>query len=92
MQEKIPRTKTQTIKQLGSVEKRGVVFKEADLLVKINPFDEEDLKLVNKGTSINESIVSQIKSRIDEAIAAKEQRLFLWMPCQEFLEHKIWMF
>ena len=31
------------------IEKRGVVFKEADLLIKINPFDEEDLKLIDKG-------------------------------------------
>ena len=31
------------------MEKRGVVFKEADILVKINPFDREDLKLVRKG-------------------------------------------
>ena len=30
------------------VEKRGVVFKEANVLVRINPFDNEDLKLVNK--------------------------------------------
>jgi len=31
------------------VEKRGVVFKEANILIKVNPFDEEDLKLVDKG-------------------------------------------
>ncbi len=31
------------------VEKRGVVFKEANILVKVNPFDEEDLKLIDKG-------------------------------------------
>lgn len=37
-------------RQIGAqVEKRGVVFKEADILVKINPFDREDLKLVRKG-------------------------------------------
>jgi NAD(P) transhydrogenase subunit alpha len=37
-------------REIGAqVEKRGVVFKEADVLVKINPFDREDLKLVRKG-------------------------------------------
>ncbi|WP_445382077.1 Re/Si-specific NAD(P)(+) transhydrogenase subunit alpha [Robiginitalea sp. IMCC43444] len=37
-------------REIGAqVEKRGVVFKEADVLVKINPFDREDLKLVREG-------------------------------------------
>ncbi len=33
----------------ATVEKRGVVFKDAEVLIKINPFNEEDLKLVSKG-------------------------------------------
>ena len=34
-------------KEVGAtVEKRGVVFKDADILLKINPFDEDDLNLV----------------------------------------------
>ncbi|MGV6846510.1 MAG: Re/Si-specific NAD(P)(+) transhydrogenase subunit alpha [Lutibacter sp.] len=32
----------------ASVDSRGVVFKHADVLVKINPFTEDDLKLVDK--------------------------------------------
>ena len=33
----------------ATIEKRGVVFKVSQVLIKINPFDEEDLKLVDKG-------------------------------------------
>jgi len=32
----------------AGVEKRGAVYKESDILVKINPFDEDGLKLVDK--------------------------------------------
>lgn len=32
----------------ANVEKRGVVFKDAQILVKINPFDDEDLKLIDQ--------------------------------------------
>lgn len=32
----------------AKVEKRGVVYKNSDVLVKINPFDEDELKLVDK--------------------------------------------
>lgn len=31
----------------AKVESRAVVFKDADILIKINPFDEEDLKLID---------------------------------------------
>lgn len=42
--------KNSDYKKAGArIEKRGVVFKEADVLIKINPFNEDDLKLVNKG-------------------------------------------
>lgn len=33
----------------AAVEKRGAVYKEADILIRINPFDEDGLKLVDKG-------------------------------------------
>jgi NAD(P) transhydrogenase subunit alpha len=32
----------------AAIEKRGAVYKESDILVKINPFDEDGLKLVDK--------------------------------------------
>ena len=32
----------------ATIEKRGAVYKESDVLVKINPFDEDGLKLVDK--------------------------------------------
>lgn len=35
-------------KEIGArIEKRGVVYKESDILVKINPFDEDGLKLID---------------------------------------------
>ncbi len=41
--------KNSDYKKIGAIiERRGVVFKEADVLIKINTFDEEDLKLVDK--------------------------------------------
>ena len=42
--------KNSDFKKAGAeVEIKGVVFKNADVVIKINPFDEEDLKLVKKG-------------------------------------------
>lgn len=38
------------------IEKRGVIFKDADVLIKINPFDKDDLKLVEK----NHILISQL--------------------------------
>jgi len=32
----------------AKMESRGVVYKEANIIIKINPFDEDDLKLVDK--------------------------------------------
>ncbi len=42
-------------------EERGVVFKEADILIKINPFDKDDLKLVNEG----QILISQLFHKSD---------------------------
>ena len=42
--------KNSAYRDLGVIiEKRKVVFKEADVLIKINPFDKDDLELVHKG-------------------------------------------
>lgn len=54
----------------AQVEQRGVIFKEADVLIKINPFDEEDLKLVNKGQILMSQLFYQSNSELIEAIAA----------------------
>lgn len=51
------------------VEKRGVVFKEADVLVKINPFDEDDLKLVNKGQILMSQLFHKSHPELIEAIS-----------------------
>ena len=58
------------------VEKRGVVFKEADLLVKINPFDEEDLKLVNKGQVLMSQLFHKSSPELMQAIADKGATAF----------------
>ena len=52
------------------VEQRGVVFKQADILIKINPFDEEDLKLVNKGQILMSQLYYKSNPELMEAIAA----------------------
>jgi len=59
-----------------AVEKRGVVFKEADVLVKINPFDEEDLKLVNKGQVLLSQLYHKSSPELIEAIAEKGATAF----------------
>jgi NAD(P) transhydrogenase subunit alpha len=51
------------------IEKRGVVFKEADVLLKINPFDTEDLKLVNKGQVLISQLFHKSHPELIKAIA-----------------------
>lgn len=58
------------------VEKRGVVFKEADVLVKINPFTEEDLKLVDKRHILMSQLFHKSHPELIEAIAAKGATAF----------------
>ncbi len=53
----------------ASVAKRDVVFKESDVLVKINPFDEEDLKLVNKGQILVSQLYHKSSPELVQAIA-----------------------
>ncbi len=55
----------------AEVEKRGVVFKAADILIKINPFDKDDLKLVNKGQILMSQLFHKSNPEIIKAIAAK---------------------
>lgn len=60
----------------ATIEKRGVVFKESDVLIKINPFDEEDLKLVNKGQILMSQLFHKSNTELIEAIAAKGATAF----------------
>jgi NAD(P) transhydrogenase subunit alpha len=52
------------------IEKRGVVFKEADILLKINPFDSEDLKLINNGQVLISQLFHKSHPDLIKAIAA----------------------
>ena len=52
------------------IEKRGVVFKEADVLIKINPFDSDDLKLVDKGQILISQLFHKSHPALIKAIAA----------------------
>ena len=53
------------------VEKRGVVFKEADVLLKINPFDEDDLKLVNEGQILISQLFHKSDPELIKSLAAE---------------------
>ncbi len=55
----------------ASVEKQGVVFHEAQILLKINPFNEEDLKLVDKGQVLISKLYHKSDPDLIKAIAAK---------------------
>ena len=64
--------KNSDYKAIGAtVEKRGVIFKESDVLIKINPFDEDDLKLVNKGQILMSQLFHKSHPELIKAIAAK---------------------
>jgi len=58
------------------IEKRGVVFKESDVLIKINPFDKDDLKLVNKGQILMSQLFHKSNPELIKAIAATEATAF----------------
>ena len=58
------------------VEQRGVVYKEADVLLKINPFDAEDLKLVNSGQVLISQLYHQANPELIQALATKNVSAF----------------
>lgn len=58
------------------VEERGVVFKEADVLIRINPFDEDDLKLVNEGQVLISQLFHKSDPDLIQAIAANKVSAF----------------
>lgn len=55
----------------AQIEKRGVVFKDSTVLVKINPFDAEDLKLVDKEHILMSQLYHKSNQDLIEAIAKK---------------------
>ncbi|NOR29092.1 MAG: Re/Si-specific NAD(P)(+) transhydrogenase subunit alpha [Lutibacter sp.] len=52
------------------VKKRNDIFKESNVLVKINPFDNDDLKLVNKDQILMSQLYYKSQPKLIEAIAA----------------------
>ncbi len=60
----------------AQIEQRGVVYKESDVLVKINSFDTEDLKLVNEGQVLISQFYHQSNPELMEAIASKNISAF----------------
>ncbi len=52
------------------VKKRNDIFKESNVLVKINPFDNDDLKLVNKDQILMSQLYYKSQPELIEAIAA----------------------
>jgi NAD(P) transhydrogenase subunit alpha len=58
------------------VEKRGVVFKESQILVKINPFTNEDLKLVDKSHILISQLFHKSHPELMKAIAARGASAF----------------
>jgi NAD(P) transhydrogenase subunit alpha len=53
-----------------SIAKRGEVFKESKILIKINPFDVEDLKLVNDAHILMSQLYHKSNPELLKAIAA----------------------
>jgi len=60
----------------AKVETRGVVFKLANILVKINPFDEEELKLIDKKHILMSQLYHKSQPDLIKAIAAKGATAF----------------
>ncbi|WP_297795654.1 Re/Si-specific NAD(P)(+) transhydrogenase subunit alpha [uncultured Eudoraea sp.] len=69
--------KNSAYKEAGArIEKRDVVFKDAQMLIKINPFNEEDLKLVTKDHVLISHLYHKAKPELIEKIAAKGASAF----------------
>lgn len=69
--------KNSEYKEAGAiVEKRGVVFKESNVLIKINPFNEDDLKLVDKGQILISQLYHKSNTDLVNAIANKGATAF----------------
>lgn len=60
----------------ATVEKRGAVYKNSDVLVKINPFDEDGLKLIDKHHILICQLFHKSHPDIVKQIAAKGATIF----------------
>lgn len=60
----------------ATIENRDVVFKEADVLVKINPFNQEDLQLVDKGKVLISQLYHKSNPDLIKAIADRGATAF----------------
>ncbi len=52
------------------IEQRGVVFKDSKIIIKINPFDTEDLKLVHKDHVLISQLFHKSSPKLIKAIAS----------------------
>ena len=69
--------KNSDYKDIGAVvETRAVTFKDSDILIKINPFDEEDLKLVDEHHVLMSQLYHKSNSELMKDIAAKGTTAF----------------
>lgn len=69
--------KNSEYKDIGAtIESRGVVFKEADILVKINPFDKEELKLIDKHHILMSQLYHKSNPELIKEIASKGATAF----------------
>jgi NAD(P) transhydrogenase subunit alpha len=60
----------------AKIEKRAVVFKESKILIKINPFDEEDLKLIDESHILMSQLFHKSNPELIKLIAAKGATAF----------------
>lgn len=60
----------------AKVETRGVVYKEANILIKVNPFDDEELKLIDKKHILMSQLFHKSHPDLIKAIASKGATAF----------------
>jgi len=60
----------------AKIERRAVVFKNSAILIKINPFDADDLKLVDKSHILMSQLFHKSNAELLNAIAAKGATAF----------------
>ena len=73
----LSQNKNSDYKKIGAlIESKGVVYKDADILIKINPFTEEDLKLVDNKHILMSQFFHKSNSKLMKAIATKGATAF----------------
>jgi NAD(P) transhydrogenase subunit alpha len=69
--------KNSEYRKIGAeIEKRGVVYKESDILIKINPFEDDGLKLVHEGHILMSQLYHKSHPELIEEIASKGATAF----------------